>query len=950
MAKKKKTKGTQHTAGGKSRAAVSVSASAGGLAQAKEAVEACLASGKQKAALDLAKDTAKKFPGPEAEALLLVAYCARIEGMLAKDMAREALALLQVAEGRFHNQSDRFAPLRSRCSARGGDLGSLVAPLADLNLPPERRAEIEAVIAAEVSDLEALASCSALPEDHALRRAAAEVSAAFKKATAGPVTDEEIALPGVSRRSPLAPWKLLIRAIALFHRGDDAACIECAGRLPAGSAPARLVPVFKALCGGSKNDDLWQEAQILISFLFGDCKALRAALKRFEEDFDIEPPKKVIAIVRTAIEQCRRTRPDLLEDLKQRISLRFLAHGIDPLIQKELFGFAPLKNARYWRMAALLAESGGDVRFARSAWEEFRLHAIREGWFVSESVIEAALLLHMASLSDPDDEFEEDDYDDDYDDGGVRLPCDEKAMNKHYADQDDTFATQRAEWKKSSSNVQQDNGALFARACALDPRPENFRKWRDWARFNAPAEAEEKALLRWAEALPRDPEPFVQLAEDAERRSALNKALGYLEQAEARDALDPRLRRLRFRIAMATALRHLKGGKAHLLRKDLEAIEGTREGNAPALAALIWAAASMEGAQDDIASSAQKVRELLKGDMGAAVLLGGVASAAGKAASKWTPPQFDAKEAATLEGIGAIARGLRAAVDGHFPALLPKPVEAALSAALCMKMPRADAGDLLMLAQTALAFKRMQLAYDASGAGLRLRGPNDARLLLVRAQTFPSYDPYRRYNCLGAAHRLVRDTADRALADEIMEVFQRRGKDRVPRGFDAHHRRDALAMDESRARDIVDFERSLIAGKTRENPPRTMRNSMNSAGKFIVDRVPLEDDEDDVDMDMAIDDFMDNLFGRKGRMGGPGTARPAAVEAVLKDMLDFIEARKGKRIPPSGSACKNFEDYCAAVPHLNEQWQTLKARYKDVTGERFKFSALQSALDMEKNP
>jgi hypothetical protein len=167
--------------------------------------------------------------------------------------------------------------------------------------------------------------------------------------------------------------------------------------------------VFKALCGGSKNDDLWQEAQILISFLFGDCKALRAALKRFEEDFDIEPPKKVIAIVRTAIEQCRRTRPDLLEDLKQRISLRFLAHGIDPLIQKELFGFAPLKNARYWRMAALLAESGGDVRFARSAWEEFRLHAIREGWFVSESVIEAALLLHMASLSDPDDEFEEDD-------------------------------------------------------------------------------------------------------------------------------------------------------------------------------------------------------------------------------------------------------------------------------------------------------------------------------------------------------------------------------------------------------------------------------------------------------------------------------------------------------------------------------------------------------------
>lgn len=949
--KKKKKKGAQQPAARTPREVGAVPASAGGLAQARDAVGALIASGKQKSALDLAKDIVKKFPGSEAEALLLDAYCARIEGMLAKDMAQEALALLKVAEARFPNESARFAPLRSCGSARGGDLGGLLRPLADSDLSPERRAEIEAVIAAELTDLDALASCPALPEAHALRRAAAEIAAAFKKATSGPVTDDEIALPGVSRRSPLAPWKLLVRAIALFHRGDDAACLECVARLPEGSAPARLAPVFKALCGGPKSDGLWQEAQILSARIFGDDKALCGALERFEQSLGFEAPKKVMAMIRTALDQCKRARPDLLEALRQRISLMFLPQGFDPLIQKEMLGFAPVKNARYWRMAAVLATGGGDAHFARSAWEEFRLHAIHERWFAADSAIEAALLLHMASLVDEDEEFEDDaydDYDDDFDDGPIKLPFDEKAMAKHYADQHADLAAQRAQWKKSSSGIQQDNGALFARACALDPRPENFRKWREWARFNAPAEAEENALRRWAEALPRDPEPFVLLAEDAERRNALNKALGYLEQAEARDALDPRLRRIRFRLAMATALRHLKAGKAHLLRKDLEAIEGAREGSAPALAAaLTWAAASMEGAQEEITAGIQKVRDLLKGDMGAAVLLGGVAGGAGKVAAKWARPEFDTKEAATPEGIGAIARGLRAALDGHCNALIPKSIETALSAVLCQKKPKADGGDLLMLAQTALAYRHTQLAYDASGAGLRLRGPNDARLLLVRAQTFPGYDSYRRYTCLAAAHRLVRDTADRALADEIMEVFQQAGKDRAGRMYDAHFRQEALAMDEAELRKTIELERAQIAGKTRENPPRSLRNSVPIGRSPIFG--PLPGDDDDVDMDKAIDDFMGSLFGRKRGGGGAPfdppepkrRARPAAVKAVIDDMFDFIEARKGSRIPPSGNGCKEFEDYCAAVPHLNEQWQVLKARYEDAAGERFKFSALQ---------
>ena len=89
-----------------------------------------------------------------------------------------------------------------------------------------------------LTDPSALANCDALPAGHPLRRGASDLVDALSAVTGGPVADEEVALPGISRRSPLAPFKLLVRAIAAFYRGDDETCQKLLGSIEPRSAPA----------------------------------------------------------------------------------------------------------------------------------------------------------------------------------------------------------------------------------------------------------------------------------------------------------------------------------------------------------------------------------------------------------------------------------------------------------------------------------------------------------------------------------------------------------------------------------------------------------------------------------------------------------------------------------------------------------------------------------------
>src|SRR5688572_17668826 len=223
---------------------------------AESSVRQLIENGKEKTALDRAKDLHKACHDAASEALLIDAYVARIQALSRQNLHLEAKALLDLVRERFPAAAVRLETASHSAAARSGDLDPLLRTLADPAVPAERRAEIETLLAQNVLDVSVIASSEALPAGHPLREAAAAVEQAFTAVTTGPVTDEQIALPEVSRRSPLAPWKLLIRAIAAMHRNDDAACRQYLDAIDPVSAPARLIRVLRQITADNEKEPL----------------------------------------------------------------------------------------------------------------------------------------------------------------------------------------------------------------------------------------------------------------------------------------------------------------------------------------------------------------------------------------------------------------------------------------------------------------------------------------------------------------------------------------------------------------------------------------------------------------------------------------------------------------------------------------------------------------------
>src|SRR6202035_937775 len=160
---------------------------------------------------------------------------------------KEAKALMDLVLERYPSARQRSAEWNAVVAARHGDLDALLEPLNDPGLPPDKHAAIAALVRRDVVDLRALAECRALPAEHPLRIAAAGLHKAFEAVTSGPVADEALLLPEVSRHSPLASWKMLVRAIAACYRRDDAICRKCLAAVEPDSAAARLLPALHTL-------------------------------------------------------------------------------------------------------------------------------------------------------------------------------------------------------------------------------------------------------------------------------------------------------------------------------------------------------------------------------------------------------------------------------------------------------------------------------------------------------------------------------------------------------------------------------------------------------------------------------------------------------------------------------------------------------------------------------
>jgi len=720
----------------------------------ENSVRQLIANGKSKIALENAKQFHKTQQSAASESLLLDAYQARIQALLDQNLAGEAKALVDLVRERFPAAKMRLETVGVAAAARAGDLAELLRPLNDAELSPERRAAIEQIIQTQVTDLNALSRCAALPAEHSLRQAAAALDRAFHAVTSGPVTEEQMALPEVSHRSPLAGWKLLIRAIACLYRGEDAQCRDFLATIKPESVPARLVPAMREMLEEKGTTGLKPVERALLSQVTVNCADLRSALENLDRAFaEEDDDARILKAVNVAVRECKRSAPEQVALLKQIVMVRGVAMALDHKRLTAALDGAVREDAAFFRMSARAMEISDDQEDLVEAcflWDEFRRQALREGLFPASGVEMAELYLHMADVLSG-------------------IPAN---WLKH--------VQEAREWGGKPASAEERYflfpEKLYARACVIDQQADAFSRWLRWATSQSVTKAENVAR-EWQRIRPQDIEPLLYLMKEAEKRNAFPSALSYLEKAERIDAVHSVVRSARLRLLAAAALRHLQQKKPHLAMEKialLAALPQSQQGDRPALLAGLRALTYASSRDQAGATAAQKEMERLLGsDLSARLLLFGIAAAAKHSDPILLPEtkSLNREQRAAIPAL--IARVVAISQDlgiqkFEVPTLYLKEAEAqfaSTSASLKVEQIRA-------LGQLGLLTEHPKLAWAASEAGLKRGGPAEAYFLLLRAQATPPGLEVRRMALAAAAAELGRFHRDTDTVDEAVEILR----------------------------------------------------------------------------------------------------------------------------------------------------------------------------------
>ena len=694
-------------------------------------IESLIARGKSRDAVEAAKHYLKHAPGPEAEALAVKAYTARIEALQASGLHREAQALGALVRERFPAHQGQVAMLLRQTEAAAGNFDALLAELATADIP--RRRELEAILARRLTDPAVLAESPMLPADHPLKRMACAVSDAFRAVTTGPLPAGALASLGdIPRHSLLAPWKLLIRALDAFYRHDDAAVLANLSGIPADSGPARLVPALRRLLGGH---DLPVERSpavtTLIEQVSGRRTVARTQLSQLSQALTAHDERKALAAVQALLPLFQAAPATLRRTFLVSVLHHWHRQGLSPehLLRRLPSG---KRDPDMLRLLALTLERG-EWDTALAMWDGYLTAATATALLSTTGPEIARVLLHMANL----------------------FPADPEAVL-------DTLGVDSEQQLRRRIRTGQlpacfDRAALLERARVADPVPQvsralvaHYDQWGDSKRAEAEAEA-------WRRAHPQDLEPLLYLIRAAERRGAIRKALALRADAEALDRVHPEVRQSRFRLLLAGAERRIKEGKPALALDDLEPLAHeprASEGDHPAyLLALRWIAARQRG---DTAAAAQ-LEQVLITTVANPVLHGLILEALGASLKVQVPP-FPVAAATP----GQVIDGLARACDLFRALDRPLTVPAAVLKRAEQHLDRASAAQLHALCAGGLWMGRPALTYHAAGRGLALSDPLAYRFLLARGQALSASRALDSEERARACLRAARELASRA--------------------------------------------------------------------------------------------------------------------------------------------------------------------------------------------
>jgi hypothetical protein len=694
-------------------------------------IESLIARGKSRDAVEAAKQYLKHTPGPEAEALAVKAYAARIVALQASGLHREAQAIGALVRERFPAHQSQVAVLMRQSEVAAGNFDALLAEL--VTADASRRRELEGILARGLSDPAVLAESPVLPADHPLKRMARVVSDALTAVTSGPLPAGALAtLDDIPRQSLLAPWKLLIRALDAFYRHADAAVLANLSGIPADSGPARLVPVLRRLVG---ENGLPAERSPVVTTLIervsGQRTVARTQLGQLSQALAAHDERKALAAVRTLLPLFQTAPTALRRTFLISILHHWHRQGLPPDNLMRLLPSGKHDPDMLRLLALTLERSEWDTALAM--WDGYLTAATATGLLSTTGPECTRVLLHMANL----------------------FPADPEAVL-------DTLEVESEQQLRRRIRTGQlpacfDRAALLERARVADPVPQVYRalvahhdQWGDPKRAEAEAEA-------WRRAHPQDLEPLLYLIRAAEHRGAIRKALALLADAEALDRVHPEVRQSRFRLLLAGAERRLKEGKPALALDDLERLAHeprASEGDHPAyLLALRWIAAQQCG---DTAATAQ-LEQALTTTVANPVLRGIILEAISASLKVQLPP-LPAAASTPAQVIDGLARAcdLFRALDR------PLTVLAAVLKRAEQHLEHASAAQLHALCAGGLWMGRPALTYHAAGRGLALSDPLAYRFLLARGQALCASRSADGEDRARACLRAARELASRA--------------------------------------------------------------------------------------------------------------------------------------------------------------------------------------------
>jgi len=849
-------------------------------ARARESeVEELLDRGVATRALALAKELHRASPSESTRTLLIRAYLNRAESLAAKGLDKEASALLELVERGFADAREPIRRLRLRFALQARRVDEVVAALADPTLSDGARAEIEDAVEKHLWDPSALAHAHSLPSDHPLRIAAGAVAEAFARVTTRAVTDVEVALPEVSRRSPLAPWKWLVRALAAFHREDDGECELMLARIPPDSAPARAALELRALCEG----ETAAGRSRLAGRVLARSDKLQSALANVDRAFAIGDSSELVSSVRAAIRRVASEAPELQERLLGRVEAYAITHHFDVHSVRRAIGRKPKRDAAYLRCIAKSVEEAMDLPAALAApfWIGFARAAAAEGLFSRESLEAAAVYRHTASLLE---RYTGDELDELFDDEELLALAREPSRKPDSESRPRGQRRTRARSTGASGFPERDPLWLHAQACSWDPSPEGFRAWIETARTCDDEKQVEQAAAAWSAAHPDDPAPLLMRMESAERRGALRKALGLLEQAAQCNALDSGVVRARRRLQIKTAHRHIIDLKPRLLARDIAALEGalaeaspveaSAAGPALVLATLRCAHAVLTRDDDEV----ERHREALQTELGDPSAVGlalrslarvqlqqlesGAAEArARKRSSRSSGGRPNAALVAAAARVSLLCRAFELRFDTNEAEL------EALCAALRATVPGTiESRSLCALGECALDVDRSELAHLVSRVGLQRRDPFEARFLLLRGRTLAGLDSERAVRCLDAVIAVAQRDRDASLLTAAVDA-----------------RRDIAELGAPEPESRVDVEAVLAAERKAKLLPKRSRRGRHSDAHCSCPRCELDRIYRDLQgqakrRGMSPEELLDEVLGEP-----PGTASPRALAELEED-------------------------------------------------------------------